>query len=87
MIDTWHALGMRGTDSNDAAFTDVFVPLHRSFVLTPEFERGKHFHGPLYRFPAVPIIALFSAGVLLAPRAAPSRSSANSPSGKCPWDP
>ena len=56
---------MRGTDSNDAAFSDVFVPAHRTFALTPDFEPGEHFRGPLYRFPAAPIIALFSAGVLL----------------------
>ena len=65
IIDTWHSLGMRGTDSNDAAFSDVFVPAHRTFALTPDFEPGEHFRGPLYRFPAAPIIALFSAGVLL----------------------
>src|SRR5687767_3679652 len=65
VIDTWHTLGMRGTDSNDAAFKDVFVPSRRIFHLTPEFERGRHFQGPLYRFPAVPIIALFSVAVLL----------------------
>ena len=66
VIDTWYSLGMRGTDSNDAAFSDVFVPMHRTFPLTPDFEPGEHFRGPLYRFPAAPIIALFSAGVLLA---------------------
>jgi alkylation response protein AidB-like acyl-CoA dehydrogenase len=66
IIDTWHTLGMRGTDSNDAAFKDVFVPARRTFFLTPDFERGKHFQGPLYRFPAIPIIALFSAGVVMA---------------------
>ena len=65
IIDTWHSLGMRGTDSSDAAFKDVFVPSRRTFHVTPEFQRGKHFQGPLYRFPAVPIIALFSAAVLL----------------------
>jgi indole-3-acetate monooxygenase len=65
IIDTWHALGMRGTDSGDAAFNDVFVPLQRMFYLMPDFERGKNFQGPLYRFPAVPIISLFSAAVLL----------------------
>lgn len=65
IIDTWHTLGMRGTDSNDAAFKGVFVPAHRIFYLTPEYERGSHFQGPLYRFPAVPIIGLFSAAVLL----------------------
>ncbi|HJU72715.1 MAG TPA: acyl-CoA dehydrogenase family protein [Gemmatimonadaceae bacterium] len=66
IIDTWHTLGMRGTDSNDAAFKDVFVPSRRVFALTPQFEAGKHFQGPLYRFPAVPIISLFSAGVVMA---------------------
>jgi alkylation response protein AidB-like acyl-CoA dehydrogenase len=66
IIDTWYTLGMRGTDSNDAAFKDVFVPHRRSFALVPEFERGRHFQGPLYRYPAVPIIALFSAGVVMA---------------------
>jgi alkylation response protein AidB-like acyl-CoA dehydrogenase len=66
ILDTWYTLGMRGTDSNDAAFTDLFVPARRAFPLVPEFERGKHFQGPLYRYPAVPIIALFGAGVVMA---------------------
>ena len=66
VVDTWDTLGMRGTDSNDAAFNDVFVPLRRSFPLVPEYERGRHFQGPLYRFPAVPISAVFSAAVVLA---------------------
>src|SRR5580765_4509290 len=35
IIDTWHTLGMRGTDSNDVAFANVFVPSHRTFVLDP----------------------------------------------------
>jgi len=65
VIDTWYSLGMRGTDSNDAAFSDVFVPTHRTFPLQPDFEPGEHFRGPLYQFPAAPIIALFSVGVLL----------------------
>ena len=66
ILDTWHTLGMRGTDSNDAAFTDVFVPAHRTFALAPQFEPGTHFRGPLYQFPAAGIIAMFSAPVLLA---------------------
>jgi alkylation response protein AidB-like acyl-CoA dehydrogenase len=66
IIDTWHTLGMRGTDSNDAAFDNVFVPTHRTFVLDPGLKLGRHFQGPLYRFPAVGIIALFTCGVLLA---------------------
>jgi alkylation response protein AidB-like acyl-CoA dehydrogenase len=66
ILDTWYTLGMRGTDSNDAAFRDVFVPEHRTFPLSPEFVSGRHFEGPLYRFPAGGIIAIFSAAVLLA---------------------
>lgn len=66
IIDTWHTLGMRGTDSNDAAFDDVFVPAHRTFVLDPTLQPGSHFQGPLYRFPAGAIVALFSATVLMA---------------------
>ena len=66
IIDTWQTLGMRGTDSNDAAFENVFVPSHRTFVLDPNLQLGRHFQGPLYRFPAVGIIALFTCGVLLA---------------------
>ncbi|HEU4408522.1 MAG TPA: acyl-CoA dehydrogenase family protein [Polyangiaceae bacterium] len=66
IIDTWHSLGMRGTDSNDAAFDGAFVPAHRAALMAPDAEPGRHFRGPLYRFPAVPIIALFGAAVLLA---------------------
>ena len=66
IIDTWRTLGMRGTDSNDVAFDNVFVPTHRTFVLDPGLQLGRHFQGPLYRFPAAGIIALFTCGVLLA---------------------
>ena len=52
IIDTWNVLGMRATDSNDVEAKDVFVPDHRLFPLTPDFIPGKHFKGPLYRFPA-----------------------------------
>lgn len=53
IIDTWHSLGMRGTDSNDVAFKDVFVPASRAFPLVPEFEPGPHYRGPLYRLPGI----------------------------------
>lgn len=66
VLDTWYTLGMRGTDSNDVTFTDVFVPTRRSFVLAPEFKAGRHFQGPLYRYPAVASVGIFSAAVLLA---------------------
>jgi indole-3-acetate monooxygenase len=66
IIDTWYTLGMRGTDSNDVAFTDVFVPTQRTFPLVPPFTPGRHFNGPLYRFPAGGIIALFTGAILMA---------------------
>jgi alkylation response protein AidB-like acyl-CoA dehydrogenase len=66
ILDTWYTLGMRGTDSNDAAFKDVFVPARRTFPFVPDFTPGRRFEGPLYRFPAMPVVALFSVGVLMA---------------------
>jgi alkylation response protein AidB-like acyl-CoA dehydrogenase len=66
ILDTWHSLGMRGTDSADVAFRDVFVPAHRTFVVAPGQEPNPHFRGRLYQFPMVPIVGLFSASVLLA---------------------
>ncbi len=66
ILDTWHTLGMRGTDSNDVAVKDVFVPKDRTFVMSPQFEPGSHFRGTLYRYPASTIVGLFGASVLLA---------------------
>ena len=44
VIDTWDTLGMRGTASNDAEFSDVFVPVEHTYV------RGdpSHHKNPLY---------------------------------------
>lgn len=53
ILDTWYTLGMRGTDSNDVAVTDLFVPRARTFTLQPAFEPGPHYQGPLYRFPGI----------------------------------
>lgn len=66
IIDTWQALGMRGTDSNDVAMTNVFVPASRTFRLVPEFTAGKHYTGALYRFPGIAEAAVIVAPVLLA---------------------
>lgn len=53
IVDTWDALGMRATDSNDIAVDDVFVPEARTFRLPPSEEVGPGFEGPLYRTPAM----------------------------------
>lgn len=66
IVDTWHTLGMRATDSNDVVVTDVFVPKSRSFHVTPDFTPGRHFQGSLYRFPAATETQVIIAPVLMA---------------------
>jgi alkylation response protein AidB-like acyl-CoA dehydrogenase len=66
VIDTWRSLGMRGTDSNDVQLDDVFVPERRTFPLVPVFTPGSHFGGPLYRMPAVAILASVLAPIAVA---------------------
>lgn len=53
IIDTWHTLGMRATDSNDVTANDVFVPDHLSFLLVPGLNTNRHYKGMLYQFPAI----------------------------------
>ncbi|MGE3139928.1 MAG: hypothetical protein AB7O53_10735, partial [Thermoleophilia bacterium] len=66
VIDTWHSLGLRGTDSNDVLIDDVFVPDRRTFPLMPAFTPGSHFGGPLYRMPAVTILGSVLVPIALA---------------------
>jgi alkylation response protein AidB-like acyl-CoA dehydrogenase len=63
IIDTWYTLGMCATDSNDVEANEVFVPGHRTFLLVPGAAPGRHFKGPLYKFP----VAGANIGSLLAP--------------------
>lgn len=51
IINTWHTLGMRATDSNDVEAKDAFVPDHLFFPLAPEFRSNKYYTGTLYRYP------------------------------------
>jgi alkylation response protein AidB-like acyl-CoA dehydrogenase len=44
---------MRGTDSNSVTVEDAFVPRARTWLLAPTFEPGRHFTGPLYRYPSL----------------------------------
>jgi indole-3-acetate monooxygenase len=53
IIDTWDAMGMRGTGSNDISVTGLYVPKSRTFPMVPDFEPGTHYRGPLYRLPVV----------------------------------
>ncbi len=53
VVDTWYTMGMRGTDSNDVAVKEAFVPTARTWPLEPVFEPGSHFRGPLYAYPSL----------------------------------
>jgi alkylation response protein AidB-like acyl-CoA dehydrogenase len=53
VVESWDSLGMRGTDSNTAVVHDVFVPTARTWPLQPTFVPGRHFTGPLYRYPSL----------------------------------
>jgi indole-3-acetate monooxygenase len=53
ILDTWHTIGMKATDSNDIAVKDLFVPNRLVYPLTQQFNPNKHFTGALYRFPAI----------------------------------
>lgn len=68
IVDSWYRLGMRGTDSNDVAVNDVFVPRRRTFPLAPDFEPGGHYQyqGPLYRLPGMGEVAAVIPPVTLA---------------------
>ncbi len=62
IIDTWHAIGLRGTCSNDVKVDDVFVPTHRSLDVddskggdSPGTEVNKE---PMYRLGSYSMFAL-----------------------------
>ena len=55
IVNTWHAIGMKATDSNDVTASNIFVPSHLSGILSPVTEFNKYYKGALYRFPAVGI--------------------------------
>ena len=59
ILDTWHALGLRGSGTNDVQLKEFFVPEHRA--LSMEALRGGESPGghwretPLYMLPSYPI--------------------------------
>jgi alkylation response protein AidB-like acyl-CoA dehydrogenase len=66
IIDTWDSLGMRGTDSHDVVADGVLIPAAHSFPVSPEYQPGPHFHGPLYRLPAPASVDVIIVPVALA---------------------
>ena len=52
VLDTWATLGMRGTASSDAEYSEVFVPEHHTYARGAE----SHYAGPLYSPPQSSIV-------------------------------
>ena len=57
ILDTWHVLGLRATGSNDVTVEDGFAPDHLTSGFGPLSPKGKHFQGPLYRYPILGALA------------------------------
>ncbi len=67
IIDTWHTIGMRATDSNDVEAREVFVPEHRTHSLAPGLQPNRYCRGDLYQFPIIGVtVASVIAPVALA---------------------
>lgn len=58
ILDTWHGLGLRGSDSTDVSVRELFVPKAFTCPLVPPFEPNKHYLSPLYRLPMLAPIVL-----------------------------
>jgi len=63
--DTWDVSGLAGTGSHDFTLERVFVPEAYTWRLAPGMPRGKHYQGPLSRFPFVGIFRLPVSAVAL----------------------
>jgi indole-3-acetate monooxygenase len=59
IIDTWDAMGLRGTGSHDVTASGVRVPLDR--VLLP-FDSAARHDGPLWRFPFHGVLGILMSG-------------------------
>ena len=53
IVDTWEVSGLAGTGSHDVVIERVFVPGEYTCEFGPgATPQGKHFQGPLYRYPS-----------------------------------
>jgi alkylation response protein AidB-like acyl-CoA dehydrogenase len=59
VLDTWDAMGLRGTGSHDISVTSLRVPEERT--ASPFFEPPRH-DGPLWRLPFFTLASVFLAG-------------------------
>jgi alkylation response protein AidB-like acyl-CoA dehydrogenase len=59
IVDNWHALGMRGTGSNDVAADGVFVPDTHVVPMQETPTRNRYFDGTLYRCPSRILFATY----------------------------
>lgn len=69
VLDTWHALGLKGSASNDVVVSDRFVPEHRTLTLrdlkggpTPGNAPNTN---PLYRTPSYAIFGIYISAAVL----------------------
>jgi alkylation response protein AidB-like acyl-CoA dehydrogenase len=63
--DTWEVSGLAGTGSHDFLIEEVFVPDGYTWQFAPGIPPGKHYGGPLYRFPLVALFRLPVSAVAL----------------------
>ncbi len=69
IIDTWHAMGLRGTGSKDVEASDIFIPEHRALAIA-DIKGGAHpgsvaNPGALYRIPCFAALAHMLVGIPL----------------------
>ena len=63
--DTWNVSGLVGTGSHDFVIESAFVPGTYTWRFAPGTPRGKHYAGPLYRFPLIALLRLLVSAVAL----------------------
>jgi 3-hydroxy-9,10-secoandrosta-1,3,5(10)-triene-9,17-dione monooxygenase len=70
ILDTWYAVGLRGSSSNDVAVDEVFIPEHRSITVA-DLKGGavspgsRHNTAPIYRAPLYAFFGMYIAAAAL----------------------
>lgn len=63
ILDTWHAMGLRGTASNDYEVKDLFVP--EAYSTWRDYAPDRREAGPLYNIPLLTLYGIGFSGVAL----------------------